>query len=184
MSELLEGQTLREALHDGPLSPAAAVAHAVQFLSGPRLAGAFTQQMLLDLSSRRERQLTTSPSHKYDAGWSPDGRWVAFSANAHGGVNVSRIPASGGREEQLTSGRDRMRHMFYSPDGRWLYFQPNHRNIYRMPASGGARHQVTRFPETSNLFIEEPTISPDGRYLVYNRGHGGSSIWMLELHGR
>jgi hypothetical protein len=37
---------------------------------------------------------------------------------------------------------------------------------------------VTRFPD-SGLFIEEPTIAPDGRHLAYNRGRGGSSLWML-----
>src|SRR5262249_36642280 len=36
----------------------------------------------------------------------------------------------------------------------------------RMPSDGGPLQQVTRFPE-SGLFIEEPTISPDNRYLVY-----------------
>jgi Tol biopolymer transport system component len=70
--------------------------------------------------------------------------------------------------------------MFYSPDGRWLYFQPNHLNIYRMPADGGPVQQVTHFPE-SGLFLEEPTISPDGRYLVYCRSNGGSSLWVLQL---
>jgi Tol biopolymer transport system component len=49
-----------------------------------------------------------------------------------------------------------------------------------MPSDGGPLQPVTRFPE-SGLFIEEPTISPDGRYLVYNRGHGGSSLWMLTI---
>lgn len=37
-----------------------------------------------------------------------------------------------------------------------------------------------RFPEWG-LFIEEPTISPDGRWLVYNRGSGGSSLWVLTI---
>ena len=41
-----------------------------------------------------------------------------------------------------------------------LYFQPNHLNIYRMPADGGPVQQVTQFEE-SGLFREEPTISPD-----------------------
>jgi Tol biopolymer transport system component len=51
-----------------------------------------------------------------------------------------------------------------------------------MPSDGGALQPVTRFPE-SGLFLEEPTISPDGSYLVYNRSHGGSSLWMLTLGG-
>ena len=62
----------------------------------------------------------------------------------------------------------------------WLYFQLNHLNIYRMPADGGRIQQVAHFPE-SGLFLEEPTISPDGRYLVYCRSNGGSSLWVLRL---
>jgi Tol biopolymer transport system component len=49
-----------------------------------------------------------------------------------------------------------------------------------MPADGGPVQQVTHFLE-SGLFIEEPTISPDGRYLVYCRNRGGSSLWVLRL---
>ena len=49
-----------------------------------------------------------------------------------------------------------------------------------MPADGGPVQQVTHFPE-SELFLEEPTMSPDGRYLVYNRQNGGSSLWLLQL---
>jgi Tol biopolymer transport system component len=144
------------------------------------LAGGFSQLFILDVASRREQPLTRSPSDKYDGVWSPDGRWVTFAANTDGTVQVWRIPSGGGQEQRLTTGFERMRHPFYSPDGRWLYVQPSHRNIYRMPADGGPQQQVTRFPE-SGLFIEEPTISPDGRYLVYNRGHGGSSLWMLTI---
>ena len=87
---------------------------------------------------------------------------------------------AGGEEQQLTTGYERVLHLFYSPDGRWLYVQPSHRNIFRMPSDGGPLQPVTHFPE-SGLFIEEPTISPDGRYLLYNRGHGGSSLWMLTI---
>jgi Tol biopolymer transport system component len=145
--------------------------------------GEFSQLFVLELATRREQQLTTSPSHKYEASWSPDGRWLAFSANTTGWMQVWRIPAAGGpasQEQQMTTGFERMFHPFYSPDGRWLYLQPSHRNIQRMPADGGPLRPVTHFPE-SGLFLEEPTISPDGRWLVYNRGKGGSSLWMLTL---
>jgi TolB protein len=146
-----------------------------------RLVGQFTQLVLRDLTTNRDRVLTTSPADKYDTTWSRDGSWIAFAKNSGGGVNIWRIPAGGGEEQALTSEPDRIRHFFYSPDGRWLYLQPNHRNIYRMPASSGPRQQVTHFPESSGLFIEEPSISPDGKYIVYSRDHGGSSIWMLTL---
>jgi hypothetical protein len=29
--------------------------------------------------------------------------------------------------------------------------------------------------------IEEPTLSPDGRALVYSRWNGGASLWLLRL---
>lgn len=132
--------------------------------------------------NKRLHQLTRSLSHKYDAAWSPDGRWIAFSANAKGSIGQQawRIPSAGGQEEALTNTAERIRHLSYSPDGAWLYLQPSHRNIHRVPANGGALQRVTNFPE-SGLFLEEPTLSPDGRYLAYSRGHGGSSLWMLTI---
>jgi serine/threonine protein kinase len=138
------------------------------------------QLFTFDLNGRQARQLTFSPDDKYSAEWSPEGRWLVYSSNASGSIQLWRMPAEGGNAERLSKGEDRIRHMFYSRDGRWLYFQPNHLNIYQMPADGGPVEQVTRFPE-SGLFIEEPTISPDGRYLVYCRGNGGSSLWLLKL---
>jgi eukaryotic-like serine/threonine-protein kinase len=138
------------------------------------------QFFILDVSSGRERQLTTSRSDKYDGRWSPDGRWIVFSSNAGGSVQVWKVSAQGGEERVLTSGYERMRHVFYSPDGRWIYVQPSHRNIYRLPADGGPLVRVTNFPE-SDLFLEEPTISPDGKFLVYSRSRGGSSLWLLTL---
>jgi Tol biopolymer transport system component len=49
-----------------------------------------------------------SLSHKYEANWSPDGHWLAFSANTGGTIQVWRIPVS--EEPNI------------SPDGRWLVY--------------------------------------------------------------
>ena len=56
----------------------------------------------------------------------------------------------------------------------------SHRNIEQLPADGGPSRPVTNFPEPG-LFLEEPTISPDGRWLVYLRSKGASSLWLLTL---
>lgn len=142
--------------------------------------GSYFQFFGLDLLTHKTRQFTTTPGDKYSGSWSPDGRWLVYSSNASGTVQLWKMAASGGTPEQLTKGDDRIRHVFYSHDGRWIYYQPNHQNIYRMPAAGGPPQQVTHFPE-SGLFIEEPTISPDGRYLYYSRSNGGSSLWLLTV---
>jgi Tol biopolymer transport system component len=142
--------------------------------------GNVPQVFRVDVASRRSRQLTSSPGDKFVPVWSPDGKWIAFCSNATRSMQLWRISADGGPEKMLTDGFERTFHPFYSPDGRWIYIQPSHRNIYRLPAEGGPLQQVTKFPE-SGLFLEEPTLSPDGRWLAYARSSGGSSLWLLTL---
>ncbi len=145
--------------------------------------GEHLQLSYLDVATRQKHQLTSSPSDKWGLGWSPDGRWVIYASTADGTMQLWRMPSGGGREEQLTFGHERMRHAFYSPDGKWIYVQPSHRNIYRIPAEGGPMQPVTKFHE-SRLFLEEPTISPDGRSLLYCKSNGGSSLWLITLEAK
>ena len=134
----------------------------------------------LDLATHRSSELTTSPGDKLNATWSPDGSRIAYSSNVTGTMQLWTIPSGGGPGKMLTDGWERMYHPFYSPDGRWLYIQPSHRNIYRLPVDGGPLQQVTKFPE-SGLFLEEPTLSPDGKFLAYSRSNGGASLWLLTM---
>jgi Tol biopolymer transport system component len=143
----------------------------------------WNQICVLDATSHRIRQITTTPSDKYDGSWSSDGQWIAFEEGGEGSkYKLMRAPSAGGKEIELVSSDERLRHAFVSRDGRWVYVQPSHRNIWRVPAEGGTMQQVTHFPE-SGLFIEEPTMAPDGSYLAYCRSNGGSSLWLLTLGG-
>jgi eukaryotic-like serine/threonine-protein kinase len=130
--------------------------------------------------SRRAQQLTSSPGDKVDGIWSPDGKSIAFFSNLGGTLQLWKMAADGTHQQQLTTGYERIRHAFFAPDGKWLYYQPSHRNIFRMAVKGGATQQVTHFPDAS-LFIEEPSIWPDGKYLLYTRSNGGASLWLLKL---
>ncbi|MBZ5590462.1 MAG: protein kinase [Acidobacteriia bacterium] len=140
------------------------------------------QVFVFDFELRKATQVTESPGDKFDTIFSPDGRWIAITAYKDGAVQLFRVPATGGPMQQLTTGGERMRHPSFSPDGKWIYIQPSHRNIFRVPAVGGALEQVTHFPD-ANLFLEEPTVSPDGRYLYYSRENGGASLWLMTLAG-
>ena len=58
-------------------------------------------------------------------------------------------------------------------------------NVYRVPGPGqdwkGADPvKVTDFPE-SGLFLEDPQISRDGRWLLYSRGRITGDIWIMTL---
>jgi Tol biopolymer transport system component len=146
----------------------------------PRTEGSEIRLHELDLVTRTERRLATAPGNTYDPIWSRDGQKIAYCASTEGTLQLWTQPAQGGEPRQLTFGVDRMRHASFSPDGRWIYVQPSHRNIWRVPTTGGPLEQVTRFPE-SGLFLEEPTLAPDGHALVYSRWNGGASIWLLTL---
>jgi Tol biopolymer transport system component len=134
----------------------------------------------LDLVTHRERRVTATPGNKYAPIWSQDGSQIAFLATTGGTLQLWTQPAGGGEARQLTFGAERMRHASFSPDGREIYVQPSHRNIWRVPTAGGPLEQVTTFPE-SGLFLEEPTLAPDGRALTYARWKGGASLWLLRL---
>ncbi len=145
------------------------------------LAGGVQQAFAFDLATRKAKQLTNTPGDKFDTIVSPDGKWLAVTATTEEGtVQLFRMPAAGGSMQPLTTGFERMRHPSFSRDGKWIYIQPSHGNIYRVRAEGGPLEQVTRFPE-GGLFLEEPTLSPDGRYLYYCRATGGSALWMMTL---
>jgi Tol biopolymer transport system component len=142
--------------------------------------GAEVRLYEMDLATRTERRLTTAAGNTYDGVWSRDGRQIAYISSTDGILQLWTQPAQGGEARQLTFGVERMRHACFSPDGRWIYVQPRHRNIWRVPTAGGPLEKVTTFPE-SGLFLEEPTLSPDGRALVYARWNGGASLWILRL---
>jgi Tol biopolymer transport system component len=142
--------------------------------------GAWDQAFAFRLSDRSVRQITRSPSDKYDGSWSPDGRWIALEEAGGEQYRLLRVSADGKDTKVLVSSDERLRHCFVSPDGRWIYYQPSHRNIWRVPAEGGTPQQVTHFPE-SGLFIEEPSMAPHGSFLVYAKSNGGSSLWLLTL---
>ena len=166
-----------QSLFQGGDTPVSPDGHSIVYAAK---SGQHYQLFRFDVRARQARQVTFSAGDKLTACWSPDGRWLVYASEASGSLQLWRMPATGGQAQLLTEGSDRIRHTFHSSDGRWLYFQPNHLNIYRMPAAGGPVQQVTRFSESS-LFLEEPTISPDNRYLVYSRSNGGSSLWLLKI---
>ncbi len=41
--------------------------------------------------------------------------------------------------------------------------------------------KATEFPELG-LLIEDAQTSPDGKQLLYSRGHISADIWLLRLH--
>jgi Tol biopolymer transport system component/regulation of enolase protein 1 (concanavalin A-like superfamily) len=103
----------------------------------------------------------------YLHGWSPDGKYLAFTGGRDGDYNIYRIPAAGGAEERLTTTKALLDDgSEYTPDGGTIYFNSNRTGrmqIWRMRADGGGQEQVT-FDDYNNWF---PHVSPNGKSLVF-----------------
>jgi Tol biopolymer transport system component len=108
----------------------------------------------------------TSKGPSYLHGWSPDGKFLIYTGERSGELDIYKISADGGEEMRLTTAQGLDDGPEYSPDGRFIYFNSTRggtMQIWRMKPDGSDQQQITR-DEFNNWF---PHISPDGRWIVF-----------------
>ncbi|MBN2205829.1 MAG: PD40 domain-containing protein, partial [Candidatus Aminicenantes bacterium] len=149
---------------------------------------------LADLDGRHPRQITSDLGVENSPAFSSDGKWLAFSGQYEGNVDVYIMPAEGGVPRRLTwhPGPDLCQG--FDADGASVYFisiremaTPGTGGLYRVPVQGG-------FPEKLPIpSVRRAAVSPDGRFVAYNpladaftqwkhyRGGRTSEIWVLKL---
>src|ERR1700744_6179141 len=69
------------------------------------------------------RQLTSGIGQKSNPHFSPDGKWIAFTAQYGGNLNVYLMAAEGGEARQLTFGRGPDTAEGWTPDGKNILFR-------------------------------------------------------------
>ncbi|HEY6327738.1 MAG TPA: biopolymer transporter TolR, partial [Blastocatellia bacterium] len=102
----------------------------------------------------------------YLHGWSPDGKFLVYTAQRNGEFDIYKVPVGGGMEQQLTTAKGLDDGPEYSPDGKFIYFNSNRTGkmqLWRMKPDGSNEEQITD-DEYNNWF---PHISPDGKWIVY-----------------
>lgn len=105
----------------------------------------------------------TGPSYLH--GWSPEGKYLVYTAERDGDYDIYRIPVAGGEEKRLTTAPGLDDGPEYSPDGRYIYFnsvRSGRMEIWRMLPDGSAPEQLTD-DEFNNWF---PHVAPDGESIV------------------
>jgi len=123
-----------------------------------------------------------SPAQCTDAAWSPDGRWMYFSANAGSGFHIWRQRFPDGRPEQVTSGPSEEQGIAFAPDGGSFVTSvgESQSTIWIHDARG--ERQVTSL---GYAFL--PTFSPDGRRMCYlqrskaNRRFVSGELWATDI---
>ena len=131
---------------------------------------------ILSRSNGGRRRLTSDPADELNPLWSPDGKWIYFTANKNNVRNIYRLPATGngGTESVLTSAED-LNLEDISTNGRFLVF--NFRNKPDdLPGIG-----LLSLPDKRRVtFVTAPAraarLSPDQKWMAYTSNRNGSVI--------
>jgi tricorn protease len=121
-----------------------------------------------DENGQNIQRLTVNRDRDVYPRFSPDGKWIAFSSDRNGNLDVFIIPATGGTPKQLTahSGDDTV--LGWSTDSRSVLFTANRGEdfmpqLYLASIDGGLQ---TRAGTDMGV---QASYSPDGKRLAYNQ---------------
>lgn len=123
-------------------------------------------------------------------GWSPDGKWIAFTVFATGGnadirVHLYVLPSSGGIPRRLGKEAFALYQPVWSPDSKSLYALQDYSFE---DESHGSQSRIVRIDVADGRLTEiapkghHPQLSPDGTYLYYANKFD-SELYRLRLEG-
>lgn len=129
-------------------------------------------------------QLTRGDANNNFPYWSPDGAHVLFNSTRGGEkLQVFRMDAAGAGVARLFKSDDDDSCARISPRGDRLVYLANlatgQDDVIVRDADGSNARQVT-FPENGD-FDARPSLSPDGRVVVFNRERGTKTIGILSV---
>ena len=123
---------------------------------------------IADENGQNAHRLTANKARDQYPRFSPDGRWIAFSSDRNGNLDVFIIPTEGGKAKQLTfhSADDLV--LAWSPDSKSVLFSSSRgddfmSNLYTVSIDGGLPQ-----PAGTDMGVFG-TYSPDGTKLAINR---------------
>jgi tricorn protease len=173
------------------LAGTAGAANEGRFLRYPDIHGnriVFTYEgdlWLADTEGTPARRITSAPGVEYAAKFSPDGKWIAFTAGYDGTPAVYVIPSEGGEPTRLTYIPGPAQTVCWTPDGERVVFRSGFEqsvirdpNLYFVSRKGSAPE---RFPFERGVLC---SFSADGRSILYSRKGQEEYYWKRYKGGR
>ena len=165
-------------------------------MNGDSIACAYAQNIwIVQRSGGTARRVTSFQGQTSNPHFSPDGKWIAFSGEYAGNLDVYIVPTSGGEPKRLTwhPGADSVQG--WTPDGQKVLFSSSR--------ASAAPTAASRFWTVDvNGSLEEPLplprgnqgkISADGSHIAYRmntswdeerrnyRGGQNRPIWIVDM---
>ena len=130
---------------------------------------------ILDVARGTSTRFTFDPGRDDAPAWTPDGKYIAFSSNRGGQLDLYIKPADGSGEEKLLLKTDEYKFLQrWTKDGRFLLFDSTNlrtdQDLWALPFPGEAKPVAL----LRTQFIEHRSrVSPDGRWLAYTSTESG-----------
>jgi tricorn protease len=147
-----------------------------------------------DENGQNIQRLTVNKARDAYPRFSPDGKWIAFSSDRNGNLDVFIIPSEGGAARQLTfhSADDTV--LGWTPDGKGVLFTSQRGEdfmpqLYVVSVNGGMQWRAG--PDMGN----QASFAPDGKHIAYNpkgqvywrkyyRGAYQTDVWIEDISAK
>ena len=129
----------------------------------------------MPVTGGKARALRTGLAFEVQPRYSPDGTYISFTSDAGGGNNIWVMTADGQNAKAITKEKYRLlNNAVWTPDGKSLVARKHYTSersvgageMWQYPLVGSAGLQITK-RKNDQQDVNDPSISPDGRYLYY-----------------
>ena len=130
----------------------------------------------LDIQGGRATVLREGLPFEIQPRVSPDGQYISFTSDAGGGDNIWIMNTDGSDAKQITKEKFRLlNNAIWTPDGNYLIARKHFTSgrslgageLWMYHKTGGSGIQLTK-KKNDQQDVNEPTLSPDGKYLYYS----------------